>query len=720
MLRLALSGLNRRKLRILLLAITVIITTSFLAAVIILGDSLLIGIKAVEDNPQIIADLTPDFITFVRNVLITFDILAMLVGIFVIHNTFTVLLTQRSRELALLRTIGAYKAQIFKLVIWEACIVGLVGALIGIASGAGLAQLFFSLGESLDWQIPNVGLQFSPAVFIWPIVLGILVTVISSILPAIKAGRRSPLTILAGVEKFISNKFSIRRWLAAIFILIGSAIAMTIIMTEIDQSLVADMERFNNMLRLRILVLFAGFTAMFAGFTLLTPLIAKFLARGLMRLLRRSRAIGWRLAAGNAWRQPLRLAATANVLMIGITMITIITVIIGSFQSTAVNFVEQFLPVDWTIAPANDDLQDRFDFEPAPIVENDIYQKLSNIDEQIEVIGVRYDFGSVRLEIDDQAFIPDYLATAVYNFGSIDPVDRLSEALQLDLDEVEVDNLAAGQIMVSRAVLQESSLRVGSDIVVLYQTDTDIDPDLMEGIQNNKRDESTSLQQTFTVGGSFNSYFDGIDLIVDNDVYERFTQKTSYSYIAVSNFSDLKNSKVRSTLNEIVKPYDEIQIFGLEEFIDQINEIFGWILNIFRGLLGLSFIVAVAGIFNTLLLSVFERTRELGLLRAIGTSAGLIRRMIAIEAIQIAILGVTLGTLLGIFFAWGIIQVAIDNPALRAGIEDEDITFSFLFTVPFMELLLYYAVAVVLALMAAFWPALRASRLKIIDALKAE
>ena len=719
MLRLAFLNLKRRKLRIFLLALTVVIATSFLVAIMILGNSLLEAVKTTSDRELLSEIFSAEFVKVIRNTLLAFNILALFIGAFVIKNTFTVILAQRAKELALMRAIGTSKAQIFKLVVWEALIIGLIGGIVGILIGTGLAQAFLSLAQALDWEIPNVGLRFSALVFILPVILGILVTTFSALLPAFKASRQSPLKALTGVEQLIKNVYTARLIIGSIVSALGLLIALIIIFTGLAPY--DDPVTTGYILTLRIVVLFIGLSLLFVGFTILAPIIAKFFASLSMRFLKGSRFVGWRLSAGNVWRQPLRSATTANVLMIGITLITTVTVILGSFRATFIYFVEEFFPADWAIQAQ----PEKFEFRSDNLIEGSVYTQIKNINEEIEVVGLRYDYDRIILndEVGVDASDETKLSTGEpesvepeplesrnqnYNLAGLDPADRAGDYFSLDLEEDEIINLRAGQVIVKLHLLEEQGLQVGEEIALSYLDEENLIPD------------TDRHKQTLIIGGSFDRYFDNMDFIVSNDVYEQLIQETNYAHLVVKNLSRTSDEEVRSSIETILASDDNLEIYGQDDIVEAINNAFAWILNIFRGLLSLSFLVAIAGIFNTLILSVFERTKEIGLLRAVGASTKLVRRMITIEAVQIATLGVVMGTLLGSFFAWGIVETTIQDTLAASPPGDGDIAIQFVFSIPFRELLLYYAIAIVLALIAAFGPALKATRLKIIEALTAK
>ncbi|MYB39789.1 ABC transporter permease [Candidatus Saccharibacteria bacterium] len=727
MLRLAFLNLSRRKLRVFLLALTVIITTSFLVAVLILGNSLLEALAGrVQDTGQLAEIWTEDFVTFTRNTLIVFDILALFVGAFVIKNTFMVILAQRSKELGLLRTLGASKHQVFQLVIWEALFVGLIGGLIGIAAGIGLAQLSLSLSAALGWNVPNVGLIFTSAVFIWPIILGVAVTVTSAVLPAFMAARQSPLKALTEARQLIKNSLKIRLVVGSVIAAIGLLLSLLMIFTEPQVDEGEDFQRTAFVLALRVFTLSIGSICAFIGLSILAPAIAKAASRLSMRRLRRSRFIGLRLAAGNIWRQPLRSAATANALMIGITLIATVTVVIGSTRATTIHFIEEYFPIDWLVVPGEEGdslLSTSFDFQPEAIISQDLYDSVAAIDEGLEVSGLRYDWGQAQIgAVDGQPVVaPDgsepsvrdadppgsYALLDSLNLAGIDLLEESEDFFSLDLDGEELANLEAGQLAVSQWLVGDYGLELGSEVEIIYREAPEPGTGEM-GEEINR--------QTYVIGGFYEDYFDGMNLVLSNDRFEALTAKTAYTQLIINDPEGFASEDNRQALEELLGEDSGLVILGQDDVVDVINDIFDWILNIFRGLLSLSFVVAAAGIFNTLILSVFERRREIGLLRAVGGSVGLIRRMVTLEAIKIATLGVLLGTAAGIFFAWGIIEVSIRDQ-LRVA-EDSELALEFLFHIPVRDLLLYYGIALAMALIAAVLPALKATRQKIIEALR--
>lgn len=723
MFRLAFLNLFRRKLRVVLIALTVIMTMGSLVAIMILGDSLAQGLQDHPINKGFFEGIDSEFIKFVRNVLIFFNILALFVGIIVILNTFMVILTQRSKELALLRVIGASKSRIFKLVSWEAVLIGLGGALIAIFVGVGLAQLILIIIENLDWDIPSSGLKITPFVFIWPIVLGILSTVTASFIPAIAASRKSPLkalTMVGGAVKKLSKAWFI---IGSILLSIGLALSLSIIFTSLGE--ISDSS--DTKYLIRIITLAFGNIFIFLGFIFLAILLARVLARMSMNLLKNSRFVSWRLAAGNIWREPLRYAVVSIVLMIGVMLITQITVIISSFNTTVNYFVEQVYPANLVVEVEIDFFgREAVEAGSTPPIQPEDYERIKNLDETAEEIGIRWQEGATYLFDPTSDALQGFRGDEDY-FGliGIDVTDRIQNIFTF-LDQQLVDELAKGRILVNDFELESNNWQVGDEINLFFREDQPYvtapqfaESDTSEAIPAFEEDEPQNTnpvyQQTFIIGGVFerNILSFGLDFVLSNDAFEEFTQISRYNAIYINNAPGYSDEQVLAAIEEITDPLD-VMINSREDVYDQVDSFFRIITNIFRGLLSLSFLVAIGGIFSVLLLSVFERVREIGLLRAIGMPALGVRRIIIIEAIQIATLGVFLGTLLGIFTAWGILEVAFNDPFASSGREVE---FNLRFSIPYLELLMYYVVAVILALLAALGPSFKATRLKIIEAI---
>lgn len=693
MFRLLISGLKRRKLRIFLLALAIIISIGFLVAIIVLSASIGAEVENADGETEINIAV---FIRSFRYVFYAFNILGLLASIFVIAVTFMVILAQRSKELAMLRIIGASKSSVFKLVAWEAFLVGALGGIIGVASGLALAAGVLALGLQLDWGFENVDLIIKWHIFVWPVILSIFIVMISAILPAILASRRAPLQVLTSNELLIKNKYKKSFIVGCIFLILGLLIALPALLIDLDpEALQGSAPPFEFIIRL--ISLFASMVVVFVAFVILSPSLAKWSAKAFMGVLKNPRLLSLRFSASNIWRQPLRAALIASVVMFGIVLVTFFTVILGSFRATTVHFVEQFLPYNWEVAAPYDEEAFIPDLSQEVRVPPDLFTELSNFHEDVLVYGQRETRGVAEFAGETQRDDFDEKDES-YQIVGFDMDMDLLEKLPLGIDETEFKNYEQGQLLVADYLIGSRGLEVGSEVVL--STD------------------SGKTRQSFIVGGGL-ANFGGIQFLMDNQSYLALTGIESYDGVIIVNASKSSDKEVREDLEAILAPHD-LQLFGRENIVVRINRFFDLALNSLRAFLSLVFLVATIGLFNILLLAIFERRREIGLLRAIGMPGGMLRRTISFEAIQIATLGAVLGTLLGIVFAWGFLDITVRDvlTAQPEQVEEGQPVWEFVFHVPIKELLIVYGAAVTLALTAAFIPALKATRAKIIDALK--
>ena len=737
MLRLAIREIFRRRLRAFLLALTVIITGSFMAAVLILGDSLIAGLEAAEIDGEVFLGGELG-ITLIRNILLFFNFLAYLVGVFVIANTFWVILSQRSYELALLRVIGASKGQVFGIVIWEALLVGIFGGLASILCGIGLAQGFFSLSDALSWEVNHVGLRFSPWVFILPMTLSVFFTFLAAILPAALASRRPPLASLTAVYGLVKNKHRLLLLLGLILVTLGGLL-QALILFSMPPAQELNVLAASGVQLVRSLVFWFGQILTFAGVAFLAIPIAKWLAGGLRRLLSRSRLLSWRLAANNIWRQPTRTAFTANVLMIGIVLVAVITVMASSLQFTIIDIVNRERASDWTLQAAVETEEDLPDWVPVfPNFADDnpeaaritpaILQRLSEAEATDSVMGIRLaPVSQPGAGAETYVTFNDYLVSVD---GEV--LARLYE--KVDLSEKALANLNKSQVLVSEDYLQDQAegFRVGDSITLAYDPNRQEkrvdrfleDPDFEIGSET---PSAEAAEATFVIGGTFSTFsFDSgywpPAFLVSHDAFYDFIGSDNYNIVEFNSAEGYSHEEVQQSLEGFLQANEDLALGGKLDIIKSVNLVIRWMINIFRALLALAIIVAIVGVLNTLMLAVSERSREIGLLRAIGASAGIMRRTLAVEAVFIATLGVALGIGLALLFAWGSLEVFVNQPSAAAveslGGEGEEGLTRILFSIPWKELSFYYLVAVFLAWLASIVPALRATRIKIIEALR--
>ena len=757
MLRLAVREVFRRRLRAFLLALTVIISGSFMVAILILGDSLLAGLEMADVDQRILFG-GQDGIEYVRNILLFFNFLAFVVGVFVIANTFWVILSQRAYELALLRVIGASKGQVFITVIWESLFVGLIGGLVSIACGIGLAQGFFSLSDALDWEVAHAGLRFSPLVFILPMTLALLITVGAAILPAIVASRRSPLASMTAVYGTVKNKHKLLLIFGLALAALGGLLQSLIFLSSAPDLSEGSLGPSSVQL-FRMSILWAGQGFVFVGAALLAIPLAKWSAGFFRWLLRRSRLLSWRLAVNNIWRQPARTAFTANVLMIGIVLVATITVIASSVQLTIIDLVDRTRGSDWTLRAAVDQPEgeetpdwlwvplgpEDVDPEKAQITP-EILQNLSDSPATDSVMGVRFAFVSAEPAPGAEAPESDEDGAAGAVVEEVRLISQSEELLasvdgavfvrlydQAELSQESLANLEAGQVLVSENFLrfQADDLAVGDSISLSYDPQVSrwrAHPPTPGGeAEEAETTEEAGKEAVFVIGGIFQDFsfdldFWGVGFLLSHESLQGFLGGENYSMAEFDNAAGYSHEETQQALEGFLADNQDLALSGKLHIINFVNLVIRWLVNIFRALLALAIIVAIIGVLNTLVLAVSERSREIGLLRAIGSSAATMRRTLALEAVFIATLGVVLGVGLALLFAWGSIEVSVNQPtgAAQASLADtgEEQVGRILFSIPWAELFLYYVVAIFLAWLASVVPAIKATRVKIVEALR--
>ncbi len=757
MLRLAVRELSRRRLRAFLLALTVIIAGSFLVAVLILGESLLAGLETTSTDSAEMIEVSQFSIKFIRDLLLVFIFLAFVTGALVIAITFWVILSQRTYELALLRIIGISKGQIFALVLWEALIIGLSGGILAIGFGTALAQGFFFLSDALNWEVLHVGLRFNIWIFLAPILLSVVVMVLAALLPAFLASRKPPLRALTEVYGVVKNKHKWFLLIGSILMLLGALLNLLIWLTPYTP-LEAE-ESSTLVLVLRVAALWGGQALVFIGTAFLSTPITKWTAGLFRRLLKNSRFISWRLAMNNIWRQPMRTALVANILMIGITLITIITVSVSSIRATFVHVVDQTRPSDWTLFTvdenfANEEFAEDFpssffaDLDEAQITPQ-IFNELAELEATGEISGIHFTYVVVEADTteaepssdEDLAVIdkrpppsPDGFDSLAGSLAGIDG-QSLNELFDLGLSAQDLAALEADQILLSDSYStgrEQKTPVIGDSITLLYNDlgSATASPSFKEvKVEDPERaNDSEFIERTFVIGGIFESFESGSvpspTFLVNSQTFRSFTGIDNYTVVEFNNARGFDHQKTQESLEVFLKDYDNLAVGGKLEIIEFINAISAWIINIFRGLLALAIVVAIVGILNVLILAVAERTREIGLLRALGVAARVVRRTLIVEAFVIASIGVFLGVFLAIIFTWGNFEVWINQPlaaeAAQSNIEDEEELelLRVVFHVPWKEILFYYVAAIGLALLASLAPAIRATRIKIIEALR--
>jgi putative ABC transport system permease protein len=614
------------------------------------------GAQALSGQQQASEDAseTNEFISFLRGFLLAFGGIALFVGSFVIANSLSITIAQRVREFATLRTLGASRRQVLASVIIEALVVGVVASVIGLFLGLLLASGLFWLFDAVGFTLPNTGLVLETRTMIVALLAGILVTLLASLRPALRATRVPPIAAVREGATLPPGRFARYRG-------VGAALTVAAGFAALLYGL------FGSGLGTTQVLIWMGLGAflIFLGVALFSSHLVRPLARVLGWPATRMGGAAGLLARDNSYRNTQRTASTAAALMIGLALVTLVATlaagIVNSFKG-AVNDLWQGSATDYALTAQNN-------FSPIPTEAADDIAAAPGVN---AVMNVRT--GEVR------AFGKVVFATAV------NPPAR--EMILLDWKDGSQDvlaNLGEDGAFVDDGFADDHDLTVGSSVEVTFPS-------------GNTR--------SFTIDGIFDPPTGGSpfgQVTVSEQAWDAEVERPRNLY----SFIDMKGGESDAslaTLERVLDAFPNAKVATREEFID--NQISGLssILNILYVLLALSIVVSLFGIVNTLVLTVFERTREIGMLRAIGMTRRQVRRMIRHESVITSLIGAAIGIVLGIVLA----------ALLIARVDFIDFTF------PTTQVIVFAIAAILVGILAAIFPARRAAKLNPLEALHYE
>ncbi len=584
---------------------------------------------------------------FFNTALLVFAGVAILVGAFIIQNTFRIIVAQRLRGLALLRAIGATSRQIVRMVATEAALVGVVSSAVGVGAGILLA---YGMREALGlvgFSFPRGDLVVGTRTIVLGMVVGVVITVTSALLPAFKASSVPPVAALrAGAGH--TRRASLRDRA-----IIGSSVtglgAVGLVV---------------GLAWLGITWVGIGALLLFLGVAILAPLVARpagsFLGWPLPRLF----GLPGLLAKENTRRQPRRTAATASALMIGIALVSFVAVLSSSISKSVEQSLLETFAADLTITSVN--------FTTG--VSDEFVEELSGVDDLAAVSPVR--IGTVRIAGADGS------QEEVTSIAAIDPITV--EQVWATGAEPGIEAVVEGMV-VETNLLEDRGWAVGDVLTLEFPTG-----------------EAIELPVAGTLASEA---FGGI--LISEERFLRYYPLTSPALVLVSVADGVDLDRAQQRVQGLASDYPLVQIQTKSEFAAQFENQIGQLVAVFNGLLALAIVIAILGITNTLALSITERIREIGLLRAVGMVRRQVRRMVRWEAVVVAVFGAVLGVLLGGVLGW----------AVRLALEDEGLE---VFSLPALQLLIYVALAGIAGVIAAILPARSASRIKLLQALAYE
>lgn len=589
---------------------------------------------------------------FFNTILNVFAGIAIFVGAFIIQNTFRIILLQRTKELSLLRALGTSKRQIYRLVISESLFMSIVGSGLGVGLGIGLAVAVKEGLKYFEFGLPDGPLVLTPSAAITGIAIGITVTVLSSILPARKASQVSPLeAIRDSISTPKRKSLLLRLLLGSMVSLFGFVTLFGVLYEFLDLPSLTSLQQVG-----------LGAAVIFIGISIITPSITKPFVLLFDKVYKLLFGILGKLATENSKRTPRRTASTASALMIGLTLISLANVITTSFKAQATELVEEVVLADYQVSAAQ--------VFSSPGIPTGLSEELLALDEVTKLSRSR----ATIVGFEDRPLILGAVDETVFDLIKTEDIAGSKEAF-----------LKQDAIGVLKQKAERDNIQIGDQITLTIPEKGD---------------------QTFTVSYIFDwstpppaEFF----LLLNNhDFFTNDSLDTEIYFNVVE-----KSETVDKLINEIVDKYPGVAVRDQDGLVEEANNQIQQLLNVIYGFLSISIFVALFGITNTLSLSVYERTREIGLMRAIGTYRKQIRRMIFIESSIISIFGAFLGTSLGIFFAWSLIQALADEG------------FS-VFRVSLSQTILWIAIAIVAGVIAAILPAIKASRQNILEAISYE
>ncbi|MFC1434406.1 FtsX-like permease family protein [Streptacidiphilus sp. N1-3] len=610
--------------------------------------------QAAKDSAQQLGG----FLSVIKDALLGFAGIAVLVGISLILNTFSMLVAQRTRELGLMRALGASRRQVNRSVLVEALLLGIIGSTLGLLVGIGLAQLLIKL-------IGGVGMQLkgSEIAFRWPTpvasyAVGIIVTAVSAYLPARRAGSVSPMAALREADTPGQGAPLRRRaWLG------GSVLALGAAALAAASALHA-----------------AGTAAGYLGLGILLSLIGlimtgPLLARPVIRVLG-----GWfpgvfgsvgAMSQRNALRNPRRTSATASALMIGLALVAALSVVGASMAASFDAQVDKTIGADFIVQTGQG--------LPFPAEVGTAVQGVQGV-------------GLVVHAQATQARVAPSTGGTESRTTLLGTTAGLEQVVHLELRSGSIAaGTAPGAVMIGSTYADAHKLGVGDRLNVRFP----------EGQQVTLTIGAVDVVDPANLGGV------GNNPVVSTDTLRRYVPGALDSTLFVDVAKGADKSAVKTALTAALADNPQVKVRDQADYKKLIRQSIDILLNLVYGLLALAIIIAVLGVVNTLALSVVERTREIGLMRAIGMSRRQLRRMVRLESVVIALFGAVLGLALGL--VWGL---AAQRLLALKGMQA--------LSIPWTTVIAVMVGAALVGLLAALAPAARASRMNVLGAIAHE
>jgi putative ABC transport system permease protein len=600
------------------------------------------GAAATKESQDQIQQALSFFSTF----LLVFAVIALFVGSFIIYNTFSIIVAQRTREMALLRAIGASRAQVLGSVLGEAFVVGLISAILGLGFGILVAIGLKALLSGLGLGIPASGAVVHLSSVVVAFIAGVGVTMVVAIAPAIRASRVSPMAALREINVDRSAHSLLRTVMGLLVLALGVAALFLGLFGNLDNG---------------IAVVGGGALITFLGVAVLGPVIAAPISNLIGAPVARLKGVTGRLARQNATRNPKRTSSTAAALMIGVGLMAFFSIFAASATASVNQTIDSQFHGQFFIDSGQTGQTD------GAGLPHSVVARIRNTPGVTAALAVQ--LGNVDLNgTGDQ--IPGFQTDVLPKLGDI------------DVRQGSLDDLGVRQIAVSQKFADDNQLRLGSKVTAKF-----LDPRPVQLTVAVIYHDADLVGEAFLSSAGFAAHFPNYNV--------------QQIYVA-ADASQL--TSVRAALDRITAPYPTAKVEDVAEFKASQTQGVNTLLGLIYVLLGLAVVIALLGIVNTLALSIFERTHEIGLMRAVGMSRRQTRSVIRWEAVITALLGTLLGLIIGLFFGWSVVKSLGDS-----GIHQ--------LAIPVGQLVVVVIVAALAGVLAAILPARRAARLDVLAAI---
>lgn len=613
----------------------------------------------VKTGEQIASDDSEDIkegFSFLTTALLVFAGITVFVGAFLIFNTFAITVAQRTREFGMLRTVGASSRQVLSSVIAEAAVLGLLASAVGVVAGAGFVKVLLAVFEALGFELPQSGLPIEPRTVAVALAVGMVSTLGSALIPALRATRVTPMAALSEGEATESRAGGRRRAVVAYSL---GVLGITVLLLGLFAT-----DDFGSALA----AMGFGLVLLFIGIAMLGGRLVAPLASLVGRPIERLRGVTGRLARENTLRNPSRTATTSSALMIGVALVVFVLMLASAITKSVTDALDKTFTGDVAIYNVDGFSQISADIAPEVAVVDGVSAASPLAASGAKVEGVEGD-----------QFVTGIDAETLPAAARLDWVDG---------SDATLGELGERGALVESDWAKDHGIAVGDELTLTAPDGSQVGVE----VKGSVRDRIALLVESVALP---------VSLLRDRfDVRQDFLVLTAFDESADFDSTDARIERLLERRFPNAEARSQQQVKDQQE--DQVNGL----VQLIYVLLTLAVILSLVGVVNTLVLTVLERKRELGMLRAIGASRSQVRRMVRYESLITAMIGAIVGVVIGI---------AVGIAAVKA-LEGDGLVLSF----PVAGILLVLVLAAVAGVLAGIWPARRASRVEVMEALQYE